>query len=454
MEKQRTDKLSKLILSTGVFYLLALSISAISAESSQRTDDEILQDYAHLLYPPKQDSQIPAWNFQLALSNDGPEEDTSWLQHFTLALQRQAAFQGNLNLEYTTSQFDGQNELYFFLDHDMLSSTSVNQDWIWQVSGALQEYDASVFDDTSEFYSKSWDIDGGILSNWYPDAHIQLSAGTTLKVEYIEQSAEFLMPVEPGRPPRPTLLSTDHEFLLPGLYLAANYQTKHSLTMLSANLTKNIASYSADEQRRMQILGRLDLEANYQLLSIRGFHEYRFGNSSNGDAKHSLLIKAGGQHSFADRLIPQAQLSLGGSDTVRGYENQLVPGDEVIYAQGEYHLNNIFLASEFNKSSLYWFVDAGRAINFEGVGILEVIDFGPITLERESYSLLSSGVGLILDFHAGLLFKLEVGRVLKDISQSDSSLILVPNPDLTSADKLETAEKGDTALHMELSYTF
>ena len=94
-----------------------------------------------------------------------------------------------------------------------------------------------------------------------------------------------------------------------------------------------------------------------------------------------------------DSLLPFEQISLGGSNTVRGYRENREIGDNGVFGTIETHLP-LIKDSDVGKLKLVPFFDAGRVWNTNGMG---------------SITLASLGLGLDWEVKSWLRFNLDYG---------------------------------------------
>jgi len=89
-------------------------------------------------------------------------------------------------------------------------------------------------------------------------------------------------------------------------------------------------------------LGRPDPDADFRILrfDLSGslFLDALLSKAPASDVKlaHELYARVGGQHAFANRLVPQEQAVAGGRDSVRGYDQAAAVGDSVYLGTVEY----------------------------------------------------------------------------------------------------------------------
>jgi hemolysin activation/secretion protein len=141
---------------------------------------------------------------------------------------------------------------------------------------------------------------------------------------------------------------------------------------------------------------------------------------------HELLFGLRGQYAFGDRLIPQAEMVVGGLYTVRGYPEAIVAGDDAVIGSIEYrlHVPRIFdleheppqfFGRTFRRAPQYVFgpVDWDLIPKvFFDVGKVYVNDPQPF---ESDYSLMSVGIGIDIIYRRNLNVRIDWGFVLDDI---------------------------------------
>ncbi len=120
------------------------------------------------------------------------------------------------------------------------------------------------------------------------------------------------------------------------------------------------------------------------------------------------FLRGAGQYTDA-RLLPTEQLGLGGYDTVRGYDERIVDGDEGWLMINEIRTPHLALGNLTGRAGTKdWvqglvFCDYGHAINRQPSAVL---------LENRSETLLSVGCGLRYEVADNLRFRLDYGYQL------------------------------------------
>ncbi len=126
-------------------------------------------------------------------------------------------------------------------------------------------------------------------------------------------------------------------------------------------------------------------------------------------ASHHELVTRGALQVSDDPLLPMEQFSIGGANTVRGYrENQLV-GDNGIVVSIEYRIPIFGAASEYGRFQLAGFADYGQSRN-------------RVTDDPKPNELYSAGLGLRWHNGSYSRFELYWAKPLRDVSVQSGSL--------------------------------
>ena len=120
--------------------------------------------------------------------------------------------------------------------------------------------------------------------------------------------------------------------------------------------------------------------------------QFQFAHVLN-KKRDALLITRLAAQLTPDSLLPFEQISLGGSNTVRGYRENREIGDNGVFGTIETHLP-LIKDSDVGKLKLVPFFDAGRVWNTNGIG---------------SITLASLGLGLDWEVKSWLRFNLDYG---------------------------------------------
>ncbi len=476
-------------------------VLASVAQDDIRAPAEIISDYQHLLSPLSTVDSTPNWTYNIALHNDGPEDNAEWLQSFSINSSQEKLSATDMGFAYTTSQFKGQHDYSFYIQSNIKALETNNQDWQWQLNVLHQDYDASAFDEDVTYKNTITEVEAGITTNWYASNSYYFSFGVHLLNQRLDQNAEILSIITLNQTlieqiirnqnsSNPTLtellsdierlsnsavaiipLKSSHDFLLSSLTLSSHYFTDQLAATLSLNYKKNIQHYSNDEKIQFRRLGRLDTRTNYQRHHLNAAFTYQRNNTTRKrptNTPHELTLSISGQFSFNDRLVPHAQFSLGGFNSVRGYDEHTASSDQGIYIQLEYHIKNYVFKSQTTASSLFFFIDVSTGKNIESNQSFPHASYDIKPIDSHDFAMLSTGVGLELTFNSGFTVLSNIGVVLKDLEYLDEQVIAYTRVNslarlrpagsqttlILAPERTKLAKSGDTAIHFRLQYRF
>jgi hemolysin activation/secretion protein len=210
-------------------------------------------------------------------------------------------------------------------------------------------------------------------------------------------------------------LGFDHKQFGETVRLAGQDATNTPITY--SPLLLQYGGFEQDEAGALQFL----LAANLGLANTFGNKDADFQNKRFGASASFLTLRAdlsrtatmsGGWSLFArlsgqfspDPLISNEQLALGGADTVRGYYEAEVLGDDGYAATIELRSSHLGSALKDRFPGMYLFV-------FWDHGVLK--DKQVLAGQTANFGLASEGVGLKIDGRAGLHLGLDVAHVLR-----------------------------------------
>ncbi len=260
-----------------------------------------------------------------------------------------------------------------------------------------------------------------------------------------------------------TEISGAQDAFLPYVGLRAERITETNALVAQATLEKNCSGIAGGGAGEYEVLGRSNPDADWFVLRWDAMYSFYLEPLCNPEkwrdvdpdpAKwkpgqtlaHEVAFMFRGQYGFDYRLIPQNEGVAGGLYTVRGYPESIAAGDTTLVGTAEYrlHIPRLFRpVTDPTKTKLplvgtpfRWapqtvygrpdwdliargFFDAGRTI---------VND--PLSYEK-NYCLMSTGVGLELQFTRYFNIRLDYGFALKDVNGESQNV-----------------EAGDSRLHI------
>lgn len=294
----------------------------------------------------------------------------------------------------------------------------------WRVHGNWSEFRADevgFFD--GDFTGESWALGGEIIANIYQRRELFVDLVGGLRFENIEVDNE------------PFLISGEEDFIVPHFGARLDQTTEWYSTQGWGIFEW---WYSSADDEELAALGRTDPDENPLIfqwgISQAIYLEPVFDREAWEDPTtaedstlaHEVLASLRGQFAFGDRVIPQAEQTVGGLYTVRGYPESVVAGDDVVIGSVEYryHLPRALkiepeprelFGEPFRVAPQYvfgrpdWdlvlkaFFDIGRA------NINDRLSF------EENETLMGAGVGLDFLFKRNLNLRLDWGFALEDV---------------------------------------
>lgn len=169
---------------------------------------------------------------------------------------------------------------------------------------------------------------------------------------------------------------------------------------------------------------RLGAEPGYHLFTLRGYQSWQIGQWFSFNQQMSALYAG-------ERLVSARQLSIGGLNTVRGYEEFEVLGDRGFYLATEPRIRANALISVAESFPLQ--VEIVPA--FLDVGWVEI--HKPVGGEEESSTLLATGTGMRFFLRDFFFARFYLGFALRDAQDSG-----------------DATQSGDSRFHFELTLRF
>lgn len=422
---------------------LLLSIFITSNCSAENANDyqSVLDEYAHILdLEPAQSSPVrsQAWQIAVSTHNTGLEKDKQWRQSLAIFNEKINRRGDRVWLAADAIDYEADYSMYGVYDGWLAGTKGVSEQgqWRWQVALSVSYFDAAAFDDDYDYDEYSWFTELSLSREWLVRHDTLLAVAGGVRYENIDRSG--LMPNQLREGANATWnVTTEQNLLLPGVSLSLVNLMGAWDSRLQLRYLKNIKDpeLSGDDMAVTR-LGRFDATFKYQQLALSieqswaksPFSYYRRA----WQTEFSWSLDA--NYGFDDRLLAQAQWSLGGAQSVRGYEESLISADNVAYIRTQvyrryWHGSSNVLFRPSSLQSLYIFADYGYAQSAAGnaaeLGIVE---------DAESFTMAGSGLGMHLQLFYGIELKAEIAWALRDIEG--------------------LAESGDVELHADLQWKF
>lgn len=358
------------------------------------------------------------WMLYAQVRRDGNRNTDEWRYRFGFIHNQLTNNDDVLSLDYTTSfdninAFSGRYERPFSSDGRLRGA----------VYGQFYTYNAAdVGQPDATFEGEGFSLGAEAIYNvWQgtknPDMFVDLIGG--LRYDHIDVSNNL------------AALQGDDGFLL--AYVGARFERKREDVRTTAQAMVEVSIDGASDEAR-DTLGRFNAAENWQVLRADINHEFYLeplfdpSLAASPGLVHEIGLRAAGQTSFGQRLIPNYQDVIGGLYTVRGYPEAVAAGDQSLVASAEYrfHVANALGSSEepgslfgrpfrwkpqYNYGPTDWdliaraFVDAGWVRN----------------IDRESFeldqTLVGAGLGLELQLTRRCNVRIDYGWALTDVDR-------------------------------------
>lgn len=365
------------------------------------------------------------WLAYFQVSNTGTEETDKWRERFGLTHNQLTGNDDIFSIDYITVSFDESHSLAASYEAPVF-----DVEWLrWRIYGTAGEFTASEVGAADEELSgEEWTVGGELIANiiQYRQLFVDLIAGVRWWDIFVDNETV-------GQKAR-------EDFFLPHVGLQLQRVTDTATTQAALSFEWNQTNVVDQDADDMVILGRLNPDEDWVVMNWDFRQSVYLEPLLNREAwentstpasstlAHELAISFKGQYSFDDRLIPQAERTVGGLYTVRGYEESVAAGDTALIFSGEYQFHlprTLDIQADpsqspylFGKPFRYapqhvygqadWdlifrgFVDVGRAINSD----------------RESFelneTLIGAGAGLEFLFKSNLILRADWAVALEE----------------------------------------
>ena len=274
------------------------------------------------------------WLAYAQVSDTGTDATTEWRQRFGFQHYQLTGNDDILRIDYVTGEFDDVNAVFGSYEFPIPGLPRSRL----RFHGSWNEYTAASF--SSEFdedlSGRTWGGGAEWISNvyQYEDFFIDL----LVSARWLSVEAEELG------------FKGQEDFLLPGIGFRFDRLRDVSSLWGFARFERNLPSVAgtSDDEGSLFLLGRGEIDDDYMLakwsgglafyleplLRPRAWRNPRTPSSST--LAHEISFSTNGQYAFGTRVIPQLEQAVGGLYSVRGYDQALIPGDNVAQATLEY----------------------------------------------------------------------------------------------------------------------
>ena len=291
------------------------------------------------------------WMVYAQAANNGTEATDEWRQRFGFSHNQLTGRDDVLSVDYVTSGFDEIHGVWGSYSAPVLDSARFR----WSAFGSYSQYNAS------EVGLARLDIDGdqweaGGRLHWnvlqVRELFVDVIAGARWRKVGVDSDFDFAGITGSD--------GADADFFLPEVGFELRRDTFVSSAALEVMLDHNIASVTGTDSEDLLALGTREADKSFTRVRWNGglsiylepaLRRRQFLDPHTIESSrlaHELVLGTRGIVSFGDRLVPQFQQVAGGLTTVRGYEQSLVSGDQVVIGSAEYriHLPRLLMPGE------------------------------------------------------------------------------------------------------------
>jgi len=274
------------------------------------------------------------------LSNTGTADTGRWRERFGFVHNQVTGKDDILSVDYITTCFDDTHSLIGSYEAPVPGLRRTR----WRVSGAWDTFTASdVGQADLDYTGESWSAAADLTVNVFQrrELFVDLLAGTkwrNIKVNNVTAD----MRGEAG-------------FLLPHVALRVERETDIAATRALLDFEWTVSGCHSEDATELEKLGRVapddgwqvlrwDLSQSFFLEPLLNRAAWERPDSPWATLAHEVALAFRGQWAMDNRLIPQAEQTVGGLYTVRGYPESAVAGDTTLIANAEYrfHIPNAF----------------------------------------------------------------------------------------------------------------
>ncbi|MCC6679072.1 MAG: ShlB/FhaC/HecB family hemolysin secretion/activation protein [Phycisphaerales bacterium] len=399
---------------------------AVSAYGEQTGD--VMLDYLV--------SENKPWSVYGQVSNTGTRSTDEWRERLGFVHNQLTGNDDILRLDYLTSTFSGTDAVVGSYEFPVYSDRLRLRPF-----GSYSQFQASDLGIRDENFAGTTAIGGADVA-WnvaqFGPSFIDLIGGArweNVKVLDLGQGSKGV-----------------DNFFLPSVGARFTRDTDDMSSYASVSFESTLSGVSNTDPDELAQLGRRGADKDWVVLKWDAGHQFYLeplfnraawrGETGKGATlAHEVAFLARGQWAYHnDRLIPQAEDVAGGFYTVRGYPESVVAGDTVYIVSAEYRLHIPRLLGipgteeerTANRSTFFgeqfrwrpeqpfgrpdWdlifrtFVDAGRVEQSKKIS------------GEHNDSLVGTGFGLELQVRRNLFIRSDVGWVLDEISDPDTTV--------------------------------
>lgn len=383
------------------------------------------------------------WFVYGQVSNTGSESTDEWVWRFGAQHHQVSGNDDILRIDYITAGFDETHTVLASYDTPLDADGRLRG----RVFGRYNEYTAGdVGFAGDDFTGEGYELGLELAQNVYQDGAFFLDVVGGARFESIDVENNLAM------------IEGSETFFIP--YLGARASRNTPVSTLGAELFLDFGIASDGDEAAQ--LGRFNVDEDWTVL--RGSANFSFFlepflDTSGFEGErgpeamtlaHELFLSGRGQWSMGNRLIPNYQQVAGGFFTVRGYDESVAVGDNVIIGTAEYRFYpgkwiapavepTSVLGRPFNSARTQPYGSADwefllRA--FYDVASIGVEDRDPLSETEDT--LMSIGLGAEARLWQNVTLRADWGYVLSDLGEG----------------VLKQADSGDSRVHFLATLLF
>lgn len=382
-------------------------------------------------------SESKPWTVYAQVSNTGTEQTSEWRERVGFVHNNLTNHDDIFSFDFVTAAFDESNAVLASYEAPLFKAERMR----WKIYGTWSEFTASDIGRAGQdFDGEEYALGGELIANIFQKRELFVDLVGGLRFKNIQTSN-----------------STDQEgqtdLWEPYVGLRLDRMTEKAsttagLTLVYANATDYSTTQSGVSSDKLDGLGRVDIDDEYWLLQADVtqsiFLEPLLWKNYTTLA-HELLLRGRWQHAFGYRVVPQEQDVLGGLYTVRGYDDSLVSGDNLVAGTIEYrwHIPRSFKVNPDPSAKVFgqpfrWAPQQPYGRPDWDLILKGFFDAGHVSSNdkpsfEDDYTMMSVGVGIEFQFKQNLTLRLDYGVALRDVHDQAGD---------------QDVESGDSRLHV------
>jgi len=369
------------------------------------------------------------WSVYYQAANTGTDSTGEWRHRFGFQHTQLTDSDDILQFDYITSDFDGTNAFIGSYDRPILDGR-----WRLRPHGGWSTFKADelAFTDRDFTGDQRW---AGVDLTWtawqFGRWFIDLTGGFEWRRIEVENDV--------------VLVDGASDFFLVHGGPSVEYNGNIARTFAMVDLQANLADVAGTEEEDVVELGRVEVEEQFVILSWQAsqslFIEPVLFRAAWEDATtpgsstlaHELFFSFRGQTTLGDRVAPQFEGVAGGLHSVRGYEESIAAGDDLLLFTAEYrfHLPRLFPVDDnpydtplfgqpfrWSRQEVYGTPDWDLILKgFVDIGATRVND---AVIGEDDEDLVGLGVGMELQVRRNLNIRLDYGWAMEDAGDDEA----------------------------------